>query len=364
MTAQGYIANFGAAKASLGTVQRVWLNSERQEIGAWGGAVTEMPAGTGIYTIYEDPPAGAWWLGWRTGDAGELFLVVPLRREAFVFNFWIPNTGKSVGFIFLDSALADIDIEITEGVSEFQAGSGSYLAVHNNIPENAVFVRARTIEAVPKYVELSLELPTTVTLPDGVSDDMDFNIQHSLMEFLIDHMDGTLSTRLEGLCIEIHELQKSKFVERPYLKIHMPTRKPHPWYTSDGENELVFDDPNLTVDTYGLESWDVEIQMDLGVDDRDERMRWARKLDPVFRLADQQNGIPVLDYAADDPGTQVGIIQHRYPDGLAHNIVGYTDGTRIYQDSIVLSFKYDHRFVISEGDDQLTGVEIGVNHAP
>lgn len=363
MTTRGYTASFGTVKGGLATVQRAWLNSARAVIGDWGGTVIEIVVGSGLYAIYEEPPAGAWWIAWRTGDAGERFLVSALRRDAFVFNFWPPNSGKSAGFTFLDSTGAAIGDEITEGVAEFQPGTGTYLAAYTTPPEGAVFVRARTIEAQGHYLTLSLEPETsTPAAPTGYSDDLDYNLMHSIRGFFRGHVDDSLGSELAGLTAELMERDHTVFAKKPNLMIHNPRRRPHQWTTGTAEFQLDFDDDALTVDTIGLEVWNVEIQCDLGCNDGDDRSQWARKIDVVLRTAEAAGGIPVYDYAGEGaaPTTQVGNIFCRYPAGVEHHNVDHAPEHRIFQDSIVLTFDYDHKYVMSQADDQLTGVQIGI----
>lgn len=364
MSMKNYRAAFGPGKAGLDTVQRAWLNSAGALMGAeWGGTVRDL--GNGNYGVHEEAPDGAHWIVWRTGDATERFACASLIARAFSFIYSPMDTGKTLAYVFLDSAGVQVGAEVTAGIAEFLT-TGIYLAVNTAIPETACWVRCRIVGESAREITLSLEVADDpVPATPGYSDDLDYNIEHSLLEFLKDHVDGTLGTELAGLTVALLERDLSVFRLKPNLLIHKPTRKARAWTTDRGEFSEDFDDDALTVDTIGLEVWDVEIQMDLGCADDDSRQQWARKIDTVLRRAEYDGGVPVLDYSAegDAPTTQVGEIFCQFlSGGVAHNFVDYEPSGRIYQDSIVLDFRYEHEFVIGT-DDQLTTYEIGLEVA-
>ena len=162
MSYRGHIFKFGPQKAGLSTVSRAWVDSSKNVIGAWGGNVLELKnesgGNTGDYTIYESAPANSYWLACTTGEATPRYAVISIKANAFVFGFSPADTGKSVGYTFYDSSDIAIGSEITAGVTEYPAGSGIYIVYNSAVPTNAVFVRARTIEATPRRVSLSLDL--------------------------------------------------------------------------------------------------------------------------------------------------------------------------------------------------------------
>jgi hypothetical protein len=159
--ANGFTANFGESKGGLSTVQWAWLDSAGDVIGSWTGSVLELEADTGIYYIYVEQPAEAYWLAWRTGDSDEWFLVLGLQEKAFVFDFGIANTGKSIGYRYYTSSNTPIVPEITTDIIEFQ-NAGIFLALNVVIPEGAVFVKARTIEAESKWVGGAIDFDSTI----------------------------------------------------------------------------------------------------------------------------------------------------------------------------------------------------------
>lgn len=183
-----YSASYGTRFVNLTTVQRAWLDSDKNVIGTWGGTVRELPAGSGNYGIYEEPPADAYWLAWRTASSNGRYLVVSLRYNAYVFNYWSPNTGKSVGYTFVDKLGAAIGSEVTDGVTEF-LNTGTFLATNAAQPAGAAWMTARTIEATPRRIVFSIDRQVASPLnvePITHADDR-VNILTSLMNHVKTH---------------------------------------------------------------------------------------------------------------------------------------------------------------------------------
>ena len=354
MTLRAYTANFGTAKGGLDTVEFAFLNSAKEPIGDWADTgVSEIIADSGIYGVYAEAAAGAYWLAWRTGEeVAERFMAVSLIRNAFVFNFWPPNSGKSVAYQFLDSTGAAIGDEITENISELADGMGIYLAIYTNVPTSAVYVKARTTDDVANAV-FSLD-PLTESEPPtaGYADELDENLAKSVLAYFTSHANGDRGSTLFGLKMVEEERDLTVFQYKPNLFIHIPGRKPEPWTLGRGIIEDEEDAEVLTVNTIAVERWKIEFQFDLGVSERVNRETWARKLDVVFRTAWLAGGIPVMDYAneGDNPTTQVGTIQYNYPKAVVHNNIDYDAGARLFQDSIVLTFLYLHKYVQAQAD--------------
>ena len=158
---KGFTANFGSEKSGLSSVQYAWLDSACDVIGDWIGSVSELEAGTGIYFIYVEQPAEAYWLAWRTGDSDEWFLVLGLQEKGFVFDFGIANAGKSIGYRYYTSDNTPITPEYTADIIEFQS-AGIYLPLNVLIPTNAIFIKARTIETESVWIAGAIDFDSTV----------------------------------------------------------------------------------------------------------------------------------------------------------------------------------------------------------
>jgi len=157
----GYTASFSSAKGGLATAQRAYFDSDFSIIGSWD-SVDELQAGSGIYYIFENPPGGAYWLGWRTGDSPEYFLLHQIEFYALVFNFGQAHSGKSIAYQFTDEDNVPIESEITSDIFEFMTGTGIYYARNVVVPDLAEFIKARTVEASPIYIGGSLDRPFNI----------------------------------------------------------------------------------------------------------------------------------------------------------------------------------------------------------
>ena len=355
-----FLITFSMTKINLDSVKYSFLNSDGAFINPWTNkGVIKIKIGEEFllpfYAIEEEIPENARFLAFRSGDENEEFKLLPLRNDCYVFDFGSEYSGLIPQGLFVNTK--ELILALSLQLLEFQE-TGIY------------FINSKIVSGARSLVVYcqGLPFPSVINLSPfyspqyltDYSDNLDYNIKYSLLNYLINQTNGTFTYELEDLTIELLERDKSIYLKKPNLLIHKPNRRPKPWSIGVCEIEEEFDDVNSTVKIIALEQWQVEVQLDLGCQTDDEREKWQRKLDRVFRIAEELGGIPVLNYADEgaSPTTQVGNIMCRFlMGGIEHHDIDYAPAGRIYQDAITMLFNYEHKYLKVE-DDQLLSVEV------